>query len=44
MRSVTSRLVLLRYDYEVNGLVEPLTDPYVRLHIYDDVLLTETKY
>ena len=29
---------------EVNGLVEPLTDPHVRLLIYDDVLLTETKY
>ena len=29
---------------EVNGHVEPLTDPYVRLPIYDDVLLTETKY
>ena len=29
---------------EVNGLVEPLTDPQLRLPIYDDVLLTETKY
>ena len=29
---------------EVNGLVEPLTDPHVRLHIYDYVLMTETKY
>ena len=29
---------------EVNGLVEPLTDPRVLLHIYADVLLTETKY
>ena len=29
---------------EVNGFVEPLTDPHVRLRIYDDVLLTETKY
>ena len=29
---------------EVNGPVEPLTDPHVRLLIYADVLLTETKY
>ena len=29
---------------EVNGLVEPLTDPHVRLPIYADVLLTETEY
>ena len=29
---------------EVNGHVEPLTDPHVQLPIYDDVLLTETKY
>ena len=29
---------------EVNGHVEPLTDPHVRLPIYAYVLLTETKY
>ena len=29
---------------EVNGYVEPMTDPHVRLLIYADVLLTETKY
>ena len=46
--------VMLRSDHadydmitiqpEVNGLVEPLTDPHVRLPIYADILLTETKY
>ena len=46
--------VMLRFahaDYEgitirleVNGHVEPLTDPHIRLLIYADVLLTETKY
>ena len=29
---------------EVNGPVEPLTDPHVGLLIYAYVLLTETKY
>ena len=42
--SVTFRPCLLQYDDKVNGLVEPLTDPHVRLPIYDYVLLTETKY
>ena len=29
---------------EVNGPVEPLTDPHERLLIYADVSLTENKY
>ena len=39
-----STLRWLRYAYEVNGPVEPLTDPHVRLLIYADVSMTETKY
>ena len=44
LRSIPSDYDTITRQPEVNGLVEPLTDPYVRLHIYADVLLTETKY
>ena len=51
VRHVSSLLRSTHADYdtitirlEVNGPVEPLTDPHVRLLIYADVLLTETKY
>ena len=44
LRSARTDYDMITIRSEVNGLVEPLTDPHVRLHIYADVLLTETKY
>ena len=44
LRSAHADYDTITIQPEVNGLVEPLTDPHVRLLIYADVLLTETKY
>ena len=44
LRSARADYLTITIRREVNGLVEPLTDPHVRLPIYDDVLMTETKY
>ena len=44
LRSARADYDTVTIRLEVNGLVEPLTDPHVRLHIYADAVLTETKY
>ena len=43
LRSTPADYDTITIRFEVNGHVEPLTDPHVRLHIYADVLLTETQ-
>ena len=44
LRSAHADYDTITIRFEVNGRVEPLTDPHVRLPIYADISLTETKY